>query len=219
MSSIFYILKGQPDLTYNASTSQMGVTRIKPTVIVDSANSAGTASQYLASNGSSLTWKNKPYIYAFSTANFTPSANNTAQIFPFNTSGTISLSNEFSASLAGNRITYTGTATRKFLITVMLQAGLASTGTIGVGFEVRKNNVLIPGSSRSEYARFQNAAGDSKPHMVSQSIVEMATNNYIEAYCATDNISGFVNSQAFASFTTTGINTAPTCIMIAEAID
>lgn len=210
-------LKGNSALTYNAVSSILGVGSVKTSLILDNVNSSGGAGQYLTSNGSAILWKSNPYAYAFSTTTFTPASSGVAQIFPLATSGTLSLSNEFFTNLTGNRLKYSGAATRKFKITASLQGGLCNSSIYALGFEVRKNGVLVPGSAVSQYSFFYVSTGIVNPPMTSNSIVEMVTNDEITIYCVCSDVTRFP-SGAFAGYTPTGLNTVPSCVISIEAI-
>jgi hypothetical protein len=215
-------LKANNSLTYNSSTAQLGVPRIKPITIVDAGNSVGSAGQYLSTSSTGVNWVSlTPFtsqsFYLYNTTSFTPTLADTAQKYPLNTSSTIDYNSGFSASLTSDRITYNTITSKYFLINVTVQGGKTTSGAPVIGFEVRKNGTVIAGSARSQNCIF-NGTQYFFPVMKSECITQLTNGQYIEVFCTTSTTSNWV-TNAFQGYTPTGLNTVPTLAINITSLD
>ena len=98
----------------------------------------------------------------------------------------------------GNRLTYTGTATRKFLVTAALSFHGTSTNDYKFAFNKNVSTILTPSTVSTTGMGAGNLA-----HVSCQTIVELTTNDYIEVHVtnadATNNATiDFMNMVAVA---------------------
>lgn len=108
-----------------------------------------------------------------------------------------SISQKFSHS--NNRLTYTGALTRSFKISIT--ASLTSGNNQVIGFYVAKNGTVVSDSSN-----FTTTSGVGKAeNVVSQAIIELATNDYVEAWTSNETAVQNITVE-YMSFTCEGLN-------------
>lgn len=112
----------------------------------------------------------------------TPASTTLSATTPAKAAGTTSSMGLNGFSHTDNRLTYTGTATRVFHITVSISAQHSGSGSTTFSLWLYKNAAAITGT---EITRYISGTGDTGAGST-QALVSLATNDYVEMWVETD---------------------------------